>query len=75
MFLGCKNLAVNHLPLERDLVVQTWTTNLTARHWSRDFLTFAVHGKYRKTSILSSLFALFEPPSDSKILRETLLSA
>ena len=27
MFLGCKNLAINHLPLERDLAVQTWTSN------------------------------------------------
>ena len=31
------------------------TANLTARHWSRDFLTFAVRGKCRKTSILRSL--------------------
>ena len=57
-----KNLAVNHWPLERGLTVQTWTSmqtaNLTARPWSRDFLTFAVRGKCQKTSILRSLIIL-----------------
>ena len=33
------------------------TANLTARHWSHDFLTFAVRGICRKTSILRSLIA------------------
>ena len=36
------------------------TANLTARPWSRDFLTFAIRGKWRKTSILSSLLSGFE---------------
>ena len=34
--------------------------NLTARPWSRDFLTFAIRGKWRKTSILSSPLSGFE---------------
>ena len=36
------------------------TANLTARPWLRDFLTFAIRGKWRKTSILSSLLSGFE---------------
>ena len=36
------------------------TANLTARPCSRDFLTFAIRGKWRKTSILSSLLSGFE---------------
>ena len=34
-----------------------------ARYYSRDFLTFAVRGKCRKTSILRSLFSRVHPSS------------
>ena len=39
------------------------TANLTARHWSRDFLVFAVLGKCQKILILRSLLFPWPPKS------------
>ena len=69
MFWVARNLAVNHLPMERGLSVQTCTSNRNpdarARTWSRDFFTFAVRGKSRKTSILSSLM-IYSPRRETR---------
>ena len=55
MFPGARNLAVNHLPLGRVLVVETWTSN------------YKPDGKAlvtcQKTSIVMSLIVVFFPRS------------